>query len=172
MPFHKKVKKFTVKHGKKVGKAALTAVKQTALTFGPGKKIKVAYKAGQIASKTLTKAHKVITSPTTKKVVKKFEKVVGTGLDAATVGGVLGLSATYLAIGKAINVGTKAYKGVKKLKNVYKQPVAVKNVIDVAKGNIKTMKTDVSKAAKYVSIRGKALKAATKVFIKEIRKPR
>ena len=77
-----KYKKFAVKHGKKVGAAALTAVKQTASTFGPGKKIKVAYKAGQIAGKTITKANKVITSPTTKK-----GKVVGT--NAATV--VLGL---------------------------------------------------------------------------------
>ena len=122
----KKVKPIAIKHGKKIGGAALTAVKKTASTFGPGKKVKVAYKAGQIASKTLTKAHKVITSPSTKKVVKKFEKVVGTGLDAATVGGVLGLSATYSAIGKAINVGTKAYKKVKpvinKLKNKYTDP--------------------------------------------------
>ncbi len=123
---YKKIKKLAVKHGKKIGGAALTAVTKTASTFSPLKKVKVAYKAGQIASKTLTKAHKVITSPSTKKVVKKFEKVVGTGLDAATVGGVLGLSATYSAIGKAINVGTKAYKKVKpvinKLKNKYTDP--------------------------------------------------
>ena len=143
-----KYKKFAVKHGKKVGAAALTAVKQTASTFGPGKKIKVAYKAGQIAGKTITKANKVITSPTTKKVVKKFNKVVGTGLDAATVGGVLGLSATYSAIGKAINVGTKISKPVvkiatKKLQNVYKQPKSIENVINVAKGNVKLMKSDV-----------------------------
>tara|TARA_R110000868_G_scaffold25392_5_gene99071 strand:- start:780 stop:1175 length:396 start_codon:yes stop_codon:yes gene_type:complete len=105
-----KYKKFAVKHGKKVGAAALTAVKQTASTFGPGKKIKVAYKAGQIAGKTITKANS--------------------------------------AIGKAINVGTKISKPVvkiatKKLQNVYKQPTSIENVINVAKGNVKLMKSDV-----------------------------
>ena len=90
-----KYKKFAVKHGKKVGAAALTAVKQTASTFGPGKKIKVAYKAGQIVGKTITKAKPVVKIAT------------------------------------------------KKLQNVYKQPKSIENVINVAKGNVKLMKSDV-----------------------------
>ena len=127
---YKKIKKLAVKHGKKIGGAALTAVTKTASTFSPLKKVKVAYKAGQIASKAITKSHKVLTSPIAKKSVKKFEKVVGTGLNVATkatvVGTVLGLAATYSTIGKGISLGTKAYKKSKpiinKLKNKYTNP--------------------------------------------------
>ena len=87
-----KYKKFAVKHGKKVGAAALTAVKQTASTFGPGKKIKVARAA----------------ISTGIKIAKPITKII-----------------------------------TKKLQNVYQQPTSIENVINVAKGNVKLMKSDV-----------------------------
>jgi len=43
----KKVKPIAIKHGKKIGAAALTAIIKTATTFSPLKKAKVAYKASK-----------------------------------------------------------------------------------------------------------------------------
>ena len=118
---------FAKKHGKKVGVIAVKSAVATASAFSPMKKIKLVGKGVKAVS---TGAHKVLTSPIAKKSVKKFEKVVGTGLNVATkatvVGTVLGLAATYSAIGKGINLGTKAYKKSKpiinKLKNKYTNP--------------------------------------------------
>jgi hypothetical protein len=149
MPFHKKVKKFAVKHGKKVGSAALTAVKETAATFGPGKKIKVVRKVAsavvtgvKIAKPKVVKglkvaenvAHKALTSKVTKKSVKTFEKVMKKGLNVATgtimVGGMipllpisLGIMGAKAGTKLAIKHGGKAVKSLKaKLKNIWSNP--------------------------------------------------
>lgn len=139
---YKKIKDVTLKHGKKVGGIAVKSAVATASVFGPAKKIKLVGKGVKAVSTGVkilkpkvkkfgkaveSGAYKVLTSPITKKSVKKFEKVVGTGLNVATkatvAGTVLGLGATYSAIGKAINLGTKAYKKSKQkgsvARNVY-----------------------------------------------------
>lgn len=46
-----KIKKFAAKHGKKIGRAALTAATKTASTFSPLKKVKAAYKVGKAGVK-------------------------------------------------------------------------------------------------------------------------
>ena len=78
----KKVKPIAIKHGKKIGGAALTAVTKTASTFSPLKKVKIPYKAGQavatgvkivkpIVQKTIKKLKNVWKQPTKVKEVKK-----------------------------------------------------------------------------------------------------
>ena len=91
---YKKVKKFAVKHGKKIGGAALTAVKQTASTFGPGKKVKVAYKAGKAVGVVVKKLKNVWKQPT--KITSK-EDVFGKFLNT--------------------NMSDKTWKALKALKN-------------------------------------------------------
>ena len=74
----KKVKPVVIKHGKKIGGAALTAVIKTATTFGPTKKVKVAYKAGKAVVAGVKKIKNTYTNP---KPVVKTKKEIGKGWD-------------------------------------------------------------------------------------------
>ncbi len=145
---YKKIKKLAVKHGKKIGGAALTAVTKTASTFSPLKKVKVAYKAGKAGVKiikeanqkgsvarnvyagTIKKAKKAVRSDTGKKVTKVAKKSLNVFQGTIMVGGLAPLVPISLGImgakaGKklAIKHGGKAVKSLKaKLKNIWKQP--------------------------------------------------
>jgi hypothetical protein len=147
----KKVKPIAIKHGKKIGGAALTAIKQTASTFGPGKKVKVAYKAGQavgagvkiikeakqkgsvarnVYAGTIKKVKKAVRSDTGKKVTKVAKKSLKVFQGTIMVGGMaplvpisLGIMGAKAGTKLAIKHGGKVVKSLKaKLKNIWSNP--------------------------------------------------
>ena len=83
-----KIKKFAAKHGKKIGKAALTAATKTASTFSPLKKVKAAYKVGKAGVKLAKKADTALSkfmrlhNKTRKEKAKQMLKI-GTGAGLA-----------------------------------------------------------------------------------------
>tara|TARA_R110000823_G_scaffold203982_1_gene334975 strand:- start:30 stop:398 length:369 start_codon:yes stop_codon:yes gene_type:complete len=78
-----KIKKFTKKHGKKIGRAALTAAKKTALTFNPLKKVKAAYKVGKAGVKLVKKADTAFKKKVPNKKMLKYGIGAGLGGTAA-----------------------------------------------------------------------------------------
>ena len=66
---------FAKKHGKKIGGAALTAVIKTATTFGPTKKVKVAYKAGKAVVAGVKKIKNIYTNPKPVKHITEVQRV-------------------------------------------------------------------------------------------------
>ena len=71
----KKVKPVVIKHGKKIGGAALTAVTKTATTFGPTKKVKVAYKTGKAVVTGVKKIKNIYTNPKPVKHITEVQRV-------------------------------------------------------------------------------------------------
>mgnify|MGYP003681658424 CR=1 FL=1 len=82
-----KIKKFAKKHGKKIGGAALIALKETASTVSPLKKVKAAYKVGKAGVKLAKKADTALSkfmrlhNKTKKEKAKQMLKIgIGAGL--------------------------------------------------------------------------------------------
>ena len=71
----KKVKPVVIKHGKKIGGAALTAVIKTASTFSPTKKVKVAYKTGKAVVTGVKKIKNIYTNPKPVKHITEVQRV-------------------------------------------------------------------------------------------------
>tara|TARA_R100000656_G_scaffold23176_1_gene20639 strand:+ start:160 stop:594 length:435 start_codon:yes stop_codon:yes gene_type:complete len=118
----KKVKPVVIKHGKKIGGAALTAVTKTATTFSPTKKVKVAYKAGKAVVTGVKKIKNIYTNPKPVKMVTIKPKDLKQGW--TPVGG---------KVGKAFGV-YQATKGAHKGKTIviptYKVPASnVKKIL-------------------------------------------
>tara|TARA_R110000744_G_scaffold349167_1_gene454823 strand:+ start:1503 stop:1859 length:357 start_codon:yes stop_codon:yes gene_type:complete len=113
-----KIKKFAKKHGKKIGGAALTALKETASTFSPLKKVKAAYKVGKAGVKLAKKAEKAL-----KKQIRELDKtdklqgnIPSTKVLLGAGGANLAVMAGVTAIDKKSKNKNPKLRGMKKVK--------------------------------------------------------